>query len=103
MSRPFSYNDENFTVISNILLVHLNIGTKSYSKGDMIGTVPPAIYDRLLSYNYIGIVSNKVNLSVSNNCSIYVGANGNIITNSEISTTAYPPRFVYAWFLLKDI
>lgn len=43
MSRPFSYNDENFTVI------------------------------------------------------------GNIITNVDITETSYPPRLVYAWFLLKDI
>ena len=103
MSRPFSYNDENFTVISNILFVHYNIGTKLYNKGDIIGTVPPAIYDRLATYNYIGIISNKLNLSVSANCSIYVDANRNIITVSQISTSAYPPRLVWALFLLKDI
>ena len=103
MSRPFSYNDENFTVIGNILFLHLNIGSKSYSKGDIIGTVPPAIYDRLLTYNYVTIVSNKANISVANNCSIYFDAHKNIITYSEIGTTIYPPRLMYAWFLLKDI
>ena len=103
MSRPFSYNDENFTVIGNSLFVHLNIGTKPYSKGDTIGTVPPAIYDRLTTYNYVGIVSVHINVSVANICSIYFDADRNIITNSDISTTAYPPRLLNALFLLKDI
>ena len=25
MSRPFSYNDENFTVINNVLILHAKI------------------------------------------------------------------------------
>lgn len=32
MSRPFSYNDENFTVIGNILFAHVDIGTKKINK-----------------------------------------------------------------------
>lgn len=43
MSRPFSYNDENFTVIGNILFVHFR-----FNKAILAGTpitirVPDAI------------------------------------------------------------
>nr|DAW89471.1 MAG TPA: hypothetical protein [Caudoviricetes sp.] len=38
MSRPFSYNDENFTVIGNILFVHIYIGKKAYEVGDTLIT-----------------------------------------------------------------
>lgn len=103
MSRPFSYNDENFTVIGNILFVHFDIGTKKINKGDIIGTIPPAIYDRLVTYNSISIISNRAKLSAASQAWVYVNDVGNIITNVDIVATSYPPRLVYAWFLLKDI
>lgn len=46
MSRPFSYNDENFTVIGNLLFCHIKI-TKDYKAHEPIVELPPAIYDRL--------------------------------------------------------
>lgn len=53
MSRPFSYSDKIFTVIGNVLFVHLR-----YDEGALIGTrlceIPPAIYDRLLFYTNVG-------------------------------------------------
>ena len=103
MSRPFSYNDENFTVIGNILFVHFDIGTKKINKGDIIGTIPPAIYDRLVTYNSISIISNRAKLPAASQAWVYVDDVGNIITNVDIVETSYPPRLVYAWFLLKDI
>lgn len=59
MSRPFSYNDENFNVIGNVVIIHCKIGNNFYSSGDILCIVPPAIYDRLFYYNFRGIVSSS--------------------------------------------
>lgn len=48
MSRPFSYNDENFTVIGNMLFIHIFI-TESIGDNDLIVDIPPEINKRLLS------------------------------------------------------
>lgn len=64
MSRPFSYNDENFTVIGNILFVHcyaLNI-----KKGEKIVEIPPAIYNRLTEVTMQGYFG-SIETSSSNN------------------------------------
>lgn len=103
MSRPFSYNDENFTVINNILFAHINIGAKAYNKGDKICTIPPAIYDRLVTYNFVATITNRIGLPVSGNILIYITKDGDVITDSNITVTSYTPRLVIAWFLLKDI
>lgn len=103
MSRPFSYNDENFTVIGNILFLHVNILSKAYSIGDKLGTIPPAIYDRMTTVNLQGCISNNAPGGYSSFVSIYVDANGNIITNGNISITSYMPRMVFGYYLLKDI
>lgn len=42
MSRPFSYNDENFTVIGNLLFVHI-LDSKAHKAGEPIIEIPPAI------------------------------------------------------------
>ena len=103
MSRPFSYNDENFTVIGNILFLHLNIRATAYSVGDKLGTIPPAIYERMASVNLQGCVSNNAIGAYSGFISIYVNKNGDIITNGNISITSYLPRIVLGYYLLKDI
>ena len=48
MSRPFSYNDENFTVIGNLLFFHMKI-TKEIKQYDNIAEIPPEIYKRMLN------------------------------------------------------
>lgn len=40
MSRPFSYNDENFTVIGNVLFIHIRVN-KEISINDNIVEIPP--------------------------------------------------------------
>lgn len=40
MSRPFSYNDENFTIIGNVPFVHTYIVGKSYGIGDKVVAIP---------------------------------------------------------------
>lgn len=42
MSRPFSYNDENFTVIGNLLFVHFKYEDEAKSNARLI-EIPPAI------------------------------------------------------------
>lgn len=56
MSRPFSYNDENFTVIGNVLFVHI-IDNKAWKAFEPVVEVPPAIYERLKTYITICFVS----------------------------------------------
>ena len=103
MSRPFSYNDENFTVIGNILFLHLNIRATAYSVGDKLGTIPPAIHERMTTVNLQGCISNNAPGAYSSFVSIYVNKNGDIITNGNISITSYLPRIVLGYYLLKDI
>ena len=47
MSRPFSYNDENFTVIGNVLFCHIKI-KKRVLKTEPIVEIPPKILARML-------------------------------------------------------
>lgn len=49
MSRPFSYNDENFTVIGNVLFVHI-IDNKASNTDEPVVEIPPAIFERLKTY-----------------------------------------------------
>ena len=58
MSRPFSYNDENFTVIGNILFVHFSDVLARKAKEPII-EVPPEIFKRL--YGYTNLVSSSLN------------------------------------------
>lgn len=53
MSRPFSYNDENFTVIGNILFCHIMVTKVLNPKDDLI-EIPPDIYKRMFNKsNYL--------------------------------------------------
>lgn len=47
MSRPFSYNDENFTVIGNVLFCHIKL-KEAVLMSEPIVEIPPAIYERML-------------------------------------------------------
>lgn len=49
MSRPFSYSDENFTVIGNVLFCHIKI-KKAVMQTEPIVEIPPEIYDRMLFF-----------------------------------------------------
>ena len=52
MSRPFSYNDENFTVIGNLLFVHI-LDSKAHKADEPIIEIPPAIFSRMLTYSNV--------------------------------------------------
>lgn len=49
MSRPFSYNDENFTVIGNLLFCHFHINSPLKANNHIVA-LPPEIYKRLMFY-----------------------------------------------------
>ena len=103
MSRPFSYNDENFTVIGNLLFCHIKIESDNVT--DNIVEVPPEIYKRLVSF------SNVFNTSVSalNSRTASGISLGIRLVNSRpvIYTTATidwkQVNYLYSVFLLKDI
>lgn len=53
MSRPFSYNDENFNVIGNVVFLHIKL-TNLIAKNNNIVEIPPEIYKRMLhKSNYL--------------------------------------------------
>lgn len=49
MSRPFSYNDENFTVIGNMLFIHICNKYLAFP-GKILANVPLAIRNRVYHY-----------------------------------------------------
>lgn len=59
MSRPFSYNDKNFTVIGNLLLCHIWIDTPKKA-GEPIVEIPPAIYNRMIYFSSMLIGTKKI-------------------------------------------
>ena len=66
MSRPFTYNDENFTVIGNILFCHIMV-TKYVEAQKSIIEIPPDIYKRMLNKsNYLMSLAVEDNNSTSN-------------------------------------
>ena len=46
MSRPFSYNDENFTVIGNMLFIHIPYNGEA-KPNQIICHIPPEINKRI--------------------------------------------------------
>ena len=52
MSRPFSYDDENFTVIGNMLFVHIKI-TEAIRAGGNVIEIPTEIFNRLAYYSNV--------------------------------------------------
>ena len=103
MSRPFSYNDENFTVIGNMLFCHVKITAPLQSTTNIV-EIPSAIVDRLPFYsNYffggpIGSGTGVVRLS----CGIrYDNGKYYLHTFSDITNSGV----IYACtiYYLKDI
>lgn len=57
MSRPFSYNDENFTVIGNICFAH--IFSKPLKANEKVCEIPPEIASRLIQKSAQGFVQTE--------------------------------------------
>ena len=104
MSRPFSYNDENFTVIGNILFVHFN-ETKACKPKEPVVEVPPEIFKRLLGYSNVVACSISSDIETRTFPIIIVEQNGRhyiaFIYDRPSSPKSY--RYYYCFYLLKDI
>lgn len=103
MSRPFSYNDENFTVIGNILFVHVDIGSDAYTVGQALCTIPQAIFTRMTTYNQQACVSNQFTGGPGTSIGVTCTEDGNLTTRTSITASSILPRFVFTWYCLKDI
>lgn len=99
MSRPFSYNDDNFTVIGNVLFAH--ILTKPIPEHTKICVIPPEIAKRLIQLSAQGVMQSP---SASSG-GIFYGAirkeDGKyyILNNIKIDYTYY----LMFYLMLKDI
>lgn len=103
MSRPFSYNDDNFTVTGNILFCHIAI-SKDIPSGDNIVEIPPAIVDRLM-YNssLFTRVTTRNNLTAANIIVSVKNNNGIYYLYSSLNITASNTNYIVGYYLLKDI
>lgn len=103
MSRPFSYNDENFTVIDNVLFVHFK-----YENSAEIGTrlieIPPAISDRLLFFSNMFIVAyDKKNTNCSQTVVTIIDYNGKSYLTNKAKFNASKGKYFFGIYMLKDI
>ena len=100
MSRPFSYNDENFTVIGNVLFCHIEVS--HVEPNSNIAEIPPAIYNRLLQSSTKAIVCRISNLNDSYIFGIFVSKeNGKYYL--KIGDYVNGTFLVTAFMFLKDI
>ena len=97
MSRPFSYNDENFTVIGSLLIMHIPFNG-SLENNQVICKVPPEIAKRI---QYTGIIADYYTNKSSPSMSIkmYVSRNNLYISNAGV----YDNGQFFAITNLKDI
>ena len=104
MSRPFSYNDENFTVIGNMLLFHIKLNKNIGSNSNII-EIPPALYYRIGQHTILGTVVRPVTMPTSNDSAsraFYITEqNGKYYLKSESNIPAY--YIISAFAHLKDI
>lgn len=104
MSRPFSYNDENFTVIGNLLFVHF-IDSAARDSYQPAIPVPNEIYKRLYSYGNLAIVMTYYNGMNSYMVPIYISNSSGkpYITFCSNTSAVNYKRYHYCFYLLKDI
>lgn len=104
MSRPFSYSDENFTVIGNVLFCHIKI-KKAILENEPIVEIPPEIYARMLFFTQsLNKVSKGANIIAFS--SVKVGVNNKndkkyfLFSNNPIYETG---TFLVGYYILKNI
>lgn len=103
MSRPFSYNDENFTVIGNILFCHIKLTSDTEAYQDII-EVPPAIYEHLMFYdNIMYVVGGSNSLIAGDIVTTVVYDNGKYYLRSKTGFGSPPYGYLIGYYILKDI
>lgn len=103
MSRPFSYNDENFTVIGNVLFVHFKY-EKAANPDTILIEIPPAICDRLLFFSTFGMTVFEVKNSNAGQVVLTVIDHDNkcYLTNKS-AIGASTGKYIFSTFMLKDV
>lgn len=106
MSRPFSYNDENFTVIGNVLFVHI-IDNKARKSSEPVVEIPPAIFERMESYANSCIATykdiNDLDDNAVTNISILNSDNKHYLTFGSDRKATNDTRLYWSIYFLKDI
>lgn len=103
MSRPFSYNDENFTVIGNLLFVHIP-DSKARKADDLIVEIPPAIISRMITYGNVVTQSMRAYYGGGQIGLKVTKVNNKYYFSYTKDTTAVDEvRYYYCIYLLKDI
>lgn len=103
MSRPFSYNDENFTTIGNLLVIHFR-DDDSRGLGEPIVEVPPSIYERMVT-NCFMLAAQTAGESASMMSKSYIFENKgkHFISFYESRPSSKFPRYYIGFTLMKDI
>lgn len=101
MSRPFSYNDVNFTVIGNVVFVHVLFGqAKPLGK---IAEIPYEIGRRLLYKTAMGFLQFADKYGSQgyqfNGTVLYEDGKYYLAVRNEIKQTCYATAFL----ILKDV
>ena len=104
MSRPFSYSDENFTVIGNVLFCHIKI-SKTILENEPIIEIPQAIYSHMLftTQTFVNVLSQ---IGTHECHFVDVGVNELedkkyfLFCNSYINAIG---SYIVGFFILKDI
>lgn len=104
MSRPFSYNDEKFSVIGNMLFIHIHYNY-IFFPGKILALVPREIMIRVYhDENYL-IMTNPE--SISDNALVPVTMKYGQLTMRngfpDIPELEKGERWYYGMYLLKDI
>ena len=107
MSRPFSYNDENFTVIGNMLFIHYHYNSNLFYGLEFL-IIPPEIKKRLYHKENYLLMTNTNNASDNALVPVTIvpGAMGSFLTVREgvrIPEIETGERWYYGLYLLKDI
>lgn len=107
MSRPFSYNDINFTVIGNILFLHIKI-LKEFKANESIIEIPPAIYERMANKSFEVQLSsvrdnNYTNLMITTTIAKSIIDGKYYLYSSDNISKTYSGCYLLSWYFLYDI
>lgn len=82
MSRPFSYNDENFTVIGNMLIIHCKIPDQ-VPRNTLLTIVPPEILSRMSCQSFHALVQ-STRKDIRNTMGTPITVIGNELRNYDV-------------------
>ena len=104
MSRPFSYNDENFTTIGNLLVIHFR-DDHSRQVGEPVLEVPPSIYERMVTKSFmVAAQTDGESSPMMRKSYIFENSKGkHFISFYESTSKSNFPRYYIGFTHMKDI